>query len=201
MKQMYNALYKRMKELHIIDLAPVFDKGVRGRTLSGSSKAWLMEKVKEAGVKTVIDLRTADATEKFDKRVAYAGLEFHHIPMDSYNTPTKTIIDSLPKLFGLLDRGEFYIACAMGRHRTDIAIATYYVFHPTVPFENVPEMRGHRKDGKFRNDDIARRLNNIMRSLTSEDMMKLGLPVDYEEKFVRRKKHLFAVNSVFEFEE
>lgn len=195
---MYNVLYERIKELPIIDLAPVFDNGVRGRTLSGSSKAWLMEKVKKAGVKTVIDLRTADATEKFDKRVVYAGLEFHHIPMDSHNTDTRTIIDSLPELFGLLDRGDFYIACAMGRHRTDIAIATYYVFHHTVPFENVPEMRGHRKDGKFRNDDIARRLNSIMQSLTSEDLKKLGLTVDYEEEFVRRKKQLFAINSVFE---
>lgn len=48
------------------------------------------------------------------------------------------IISSLPLLFELMDKGGFYIACAMGRHRTDIAIALYYVMHPSVPFEEVP---------------------------------------------------------------
>lgn len=198
MEYTYNAIYERIKELPIVDLAPVFDNGVRGRTLSGASKGWLMEKVKEAGIKTIIDLRTADATEKFNKKVVYTGLDFHHIPMDCHNTDVRTIIESLPELFCLLDKGDFYIACAMGRHRTDIAIATYYVFHPIVPFNNVPEMRGHRKNGKFRNDDIARRLNCIMRSLTDEDCKMLGLSEDYVAEFTRRKKHLFAVNSVFE---
>ena len=46
------------------------------------------------------------------------------------------------------------LACAMGLHRTDIAIALYYVFHPSVPCENVPEMRGHRKNGQFNYERI-----------------------------------------------
>ena len=99
-----------------------------------------------------------------------------------------------------MDRGNFYIACAMGRHRTDIAIALYYVMHPSVPFEEVPEMRGHRCSEKkqFRVDDIAARLNSILKAITPDELAALGLPADYEAEFLRRKKRLFDVNRHFE---
>ena len=99
-----------------------------------------------------------------------------------------------------MDKGSFYIACAMGRHRTDIAIALYYVMHPSVPFEEVPEMRGHRNVEKkqFRCDDIAARLNSIIKAVTPNELATSGLPTDYEAVFLRCKKHLFNVNRNFE---
>lgn len=139
-----NALYEALTRYPIVDLAPVYDKGVRGRTMSGRGSNWLLAKVRDAGVKVIIDLRTADHTDRYDRNVAEAGLEYHSLPIDSRNTDVHQIIASLPLLFELMDKGGFYIACAMGRHRTDIAIALYYVMHPSVPFEEVPEMRGHR---------------------------------------------------------
>lgn len=88
----------------------------------------------------------------------------------------------------------------MGRHRTDIAIALYYVMRPSVPFEEVPEMRGHRyvEKKEFRCDDIAARLNSIIKAITPDEFSMLGLPADYEAEFLRRKKHLFDVNRNFE---
>ena len=139
-----NALYESLKRYPIVDLAPVYDKGVRGRTMSGRGSNWLLAKVRDAGVKVIIDIRTADHTDRYDRNVAEAGLEYHNLPIDSRNTDVHQIIASLPLLFELMDKGGFYIACAMGRHRTDIAIALYYVMHPSVPFDEVPEMRGHR---------------------------------------------------------
>lgn len=192
-----NALYERLRTLPIVDLAPVYGNGVRGRTLSASSSGWLLPKVREAGVDTVIDLRTADHTDKFDRKVVATGMDYHHIAIDSKGTAASDVLSDLPQLFALLDRGRFYIACAMGLHRTDIALAAYYVFHPSVPFDHVPELRGHRKEGRLRVDDIARRLNSIMRALTPSDRSALGLPDDYELEFIRRKKTLFAVNSQF----
>lgn len=194
---MKNALYERLQALPIMDLAPVFGHGVRGRTMSASSCSWLLPKVREAGVKTIIDLRTADHTDKFCKKVHDAGLAYRHIAIDSKNTDVREIIASLPDFFAWMDEGDFYIACAMGLHRTDIAISIYYVFHPSVPYDRVPELLGHRKDGMLRCDDIARRLNSIMNALTSDDTIRLGLPDDYREEFNRRKKNLFAVNSIF----
>lgn len=80
----------------------------------------------------------------------------------------------------------------MGRHRTDIAIALYYVLHPSVPFEDVPEMKGHRNIEKkfFRFEDISTRLNSVMKAMSPDELDLLGLPADYESEFNRRKKHL-----------
>ena len=54
-----NALYEALKQYPIVDLAPVYDRGVRGRTMSGRGSNWLLEKAREAGVKVIIDFRTA----------------------------------------------------------------------------------------------------------------------------------------------
>ena len=195
-----NALYEALMRYPIVDLAPVYDKGARGRTMSGRGSNWLLAKVRDAGVKVIIDLRTADHTDRYDRNVAEAGLEYHNLPIDSRNTDVHQIIGSLPLLFELMDKGGFFIACAMGRHRTDIAIALYYVMHPSVPFEEVPEMRGHRyvEKKEFRCDDIAARLNSIIKAVTPDELAMLGLPADYEAEFLRRKKHLFEVNRNFE---
>lgn len=195
-----NTLYESLKRYPIVDLAPVYDRGVRGRTMSGRGSNWLLAKVREAGVKVIIDLRTADHTDRYDRNVSEVGLEYHSLPIDSKNTDVHQIIGSLPLLFELMDKGYFYIACAMGRHRTDIAIALYYVMHPFVPFDEVPEMRGHRNVEKklFRLDDIAARLNSIIKAITPDELATLGLPTDYETEFQRRKKHLFDVNRNFE---
>lgn len=195
-----NVLFETLKQYPIVDLAPVYDRGVRGRTMSGRSSKWLLVKVRDAGVKVIIDLRTADHTDRYDRNVAETGLEYHNLPIDSRNTDVHQIIASLPLLFDLMDKGNFYISCAMGRHRTDIAIALYYVLHPSVPFSEVPEMKGHRNVEKklFRCDDIATQLNSIMKAITPKELAALGLPTDYETEFNRRKKQLFDVNRNFE---
>ena len=198
-KSYSNPLYEALMQYPIVDLAPVFDRGVRGRTMSGRGSNWLLDKVYEAGVKTIIDLRTADQTDRYYHNVMEAGMKYHSIPIDSKATDVHQIIASLSGLFELMDRGNFFMACAMGRHRTDIAIALYYVFHPTVPVDAVPEMKGHRNVEKkeFRYDDIAARLNSVMKSMTIEERDMLGLDAGYETEFKCRKKHLFEVNSVF----
>lgn len=196
----HNVLYESLKHLPIADLAPVYSEGVRGRTLSGRGTRQMLEKVRDAGVRVIIDLRTQDHTDRFNRNVADAGLEYFHIPIDKQNTDVHEIIAALPALFELMDKGGFYMACAMGLHRTDIAIALYYVFHPLVPSEDVPEMRGHRKDGQFRCDDIAARLNSVMRNITPVELAALGLPSDYEKEFIRRKQCLFDRNRIFRHE-
>ena len=192
-----NPLYERLKKYPIVDLAPVLNTGVRGRTLSSTSHNWLLPKIKEAGIERIIDFRTTDISEKYEDKVKAAGMEYLHIAIDSRTTDARTIIADLPLLFEWLDKGHFYIACAMGLHRTDIALALYYVFHPSNALNLVPELRGHRVDGHLRIEDIATRLNSVMRALTPEDCERLQILENYEVEFNKRKKRLFAVNSNF----
>lgn len=127
-------------------------------------------------------------------------MEYHHIPIDGKDTEVHHTIASLPLLFKLMDTGGFYISCAMGRHRTDIAVALYYAMHPSVPFGETPEMKGHRDMGKrlFRCDHIATRLNSVMREITPDELATLGITDDYEAEFTKRKKRLLEVNRNFE---
>lgn len=190
-----NSYYEQLKNIGIVDFDAVLGKGIRGRTLS--SHPWFLPRLKEAGIKNIIDLRTHDTSSKYENLVIEAGMLFHHFEMDSKRTNDRVIIDELPELFKLLDKGSFFISCAMGLHRTDIALSIYYVFHPKVPEEFIPILKGHRVNGKLRLDDIARRLNSLYRNLTEEDYNLLSLPRDYENEFTKRKKLLFKANSIF----
>ena len=190
-----NTYFEELKDLGIVDFDAVLGKGIRGRTLS--SHPWFLPRLKEAGIKSIIDLRTHDTSSKYEKMTREAGMDFHHFEMDSKRTNDRVILNDLPKLFKLLDEGSFFISCAMGLHRTDIALSIYYVFHPEVPEEDIPKLKGHRVKGKLRLDDIARRLNSLYRNLTEEDYNSLLLPKDFEQEFTKRKKMLFKANSVF----
>lgn len=190
-----NSYYEQLKNIGIVDFDAVLGKGIRGRTLS--SHPWFLPRLKEAGIKNIIDLRTHDTSSKYENLVIEAGMLFHHFEMDSKRTNDRVIIDELPELFKLLDKGSFFISCAMGLPRTDIALSIYYVFHPKVPEEFIPILKGHRVNGKLRLDDIARRLNSLYRNLTEEDYNLLSLPKDYENEFMKRKKLLFKANSIF----
>ena len=191
----HNSYYEELKNVGIVDFDAVLGKGIRGRTLS--SHPWFLPRLKEAGIKNIIDLRTHDTSSKYEKMVREAGMDFYHFAMDSKRTNDRVILDDLPELFKLLDEGSFFIACAMGLHRTDIALSIYYVFHLEVPEEDIPKLKGHRVKGKLRLDDIARRLNSLYRNLTEEDYAFLSLPKDFKQEFTKRKKQLFKANSVF----
>lgn len=57
-----------------------------------------------------------------------------------------------PQFCEKIDQGDFYIACAMGLHRTDIALCTYWVFYAADRGIAPPPIRGYRqKDGHITN--------------------------------------------------
>lgn len=175
-------ILQRLMELGIGNLHPVFDRGVRGGTLASRSLAGhTLENVKEAGIRTIIDLRTADHNDRLEMRCKDVGLAYHHIPVDAAVRSPEVLYADLSLLFGLLDEDGFYISCQQGFHRTDIALALYYFFHND---REVPEMVGHYKRGVLRCDDIMRRVN-MMRPFFQE--------VD-EAMFLQRRKRFLAFN-------
>jgi ribA/ribD-fused uncharacterized protein len=171
-----------LEKLGIRNLHSVFGRGVRGETLARRCYAGqMLERVGDAGVKVVIDFRTADHNDKFARRCADVGIAYHHIPTDSQVMPPEELFETLPRLFEVLDGDGFYISCQQGLHRTDIALALYYYFHND---SEVPEMVGHYKKGLFRCDDIGRRVNS----------MRPFFPEVGEELFLQRRKRFLAFN-------
>lgn len=191
--------FENLKRLGIPNLQLTGNHGVRGETLSSSKNYKYLSKLKENGIYTIIDLRTADYTEKFKAKCSKFGLNYFHIPIDEKTTSDREILDSLPIFFEQLAKGNFYIACAQGRHRTDIALALNYLFNPTASI--VPIMYGHIKSGKFRCQDIFTRANSLYKSMTIDDKAKFGWTEQFEKNFSTRKKALKAFNEQYSHSE
>lgn len=177
--------------LPIVNIARVRGNIVRGETLAASRNRKYIEVVKEAGVDVVIDFRTADHTDKFAEVCAGYNLECYHFPVDKANMSDEEMIKTLPLLFELLDTRNCYISCQQGMHRTDIALAIYYMFHRP---EIVPDLRGHKKNGTLRCDDIMRRLNSLFVTLSQMDDEETGIKIFNEAEFRRRRKLLLETN-------
>ena len=175
----------RLQALGIRNLRSVFGRGVRGETLArGCHMGNTVEFLYDAGVRTIIDLRTADYNEKLTIRCQKLKLKCYHIPIDAKNVSPDDIRANLQLLFTLLDGDGFYISCQQGLHRTDIAIPLYYFFHTE---SEVPEMFGHRTKGFFRCDDIMRRIN----------IMRPFFPGICDDVFAERRKRFLDMNRDF----
>jgi|GEM_PF-1579430 len=168
------------------------EHSARGETLSSRRNLGRIPLIKKMGIEDVIDLRETHVSEKYPQLCEENGLNYYNIPMDSERVPTDEIIKNLPLLFELINKNRFYIACAQGLHRTDIALALNYIFNPkcTEP----PILIGHIREGGIKSADIFRRANSIKSSMTAEDMERLGLDKNFDEIFQARKKELIRYN-------
>ena len=176
----------KLSELGIRNVYSVFGRGVRGETLArGCHMGQTLEDVKAAGVKTIIDLRTADHNDKICRRCTDVGLGYLHVPTDAKTMASEELVATLPTLFDAIDGNGFYLSCQQGLHRTDIALALYFFYHDD---REVPQMVGHRKNGFLRCDDIMRRIN----------AMRLFFPETDEALFAERRKRFLAFNRNFQ---
>ena len=156
---------ERIIQTGIPDIAPVYG-GVRGRTMSSRHQANAWPAIKEAGVKTIIDLREMDKSDKLPYLCQYHGLEYFHYPLDNKTRTIAQMVELFPQFCDQIDRGDFYIACAMGLHRTDIALCTYWVFYAADKGIDPPELQGYRKDKGLNPNKIIRVLNAVYKKMT-----------------------------------
>lgn len=174
---------ERLIQTGIPDIAPVY-AGVRGRTMSSRHQAYAWPAIKEAGVKTIIDLREMDKSDKLPHLSQYHGLEYFHYPLDNKARTIAQMVELFPKFCEQIDKGDFYIACAMGLHRTDIALCTYWVFYAADKGIAPPPIRGYRQEEGHNTNKIMRVLNAFYQHKTEIDG-KEPMPI---EVFKERKK-------------
>lgn len=119
---------EKIIQTEIPDIAPVYG-GVRGRTMSSRHQGYAWPIIRNAGVKTYIDLREADQSNRLPHLCQLNGLKYFHYPVDNHTRTIAQMVELFQQFCEQIDRGDFYIACAMGLHRTDIALCTYWVFY------------------------------------------------------------------------
>ena len=173
----------RIIQTNIPDIAPVYG-GVRGRTMSSSHQSYAWPTLVEAGVKRVIDLRDVDSSNKLPFLCDKYGMEYFHYPVNNHAKQVESMVALMPQFCEMIDKGDFYIACAMGLHRTDIALCTYWVFYAADKGTAPPPIRGYRQEDGHNTSKIMYVLNSIYKYMTEQNGVE-PIPM---ETFKARKK-------------
>ena len=181
----------RIMSTNIVDLAPVYG-GFRGRTLSSTHQLYAWSTMVKSGINQVIDLR-ADYTSDFYRDLCErSGVAYFHYPVAYDEESIAEMIRLFPKFCELIDKGRFYIACAMGLHRTDIALCTYWMFYAADKGIAPPPIRGYRKDKGMTTNKIMRMLNAIYKYRTIHE----GVEPMPEEVFKERKNVINELSKI-----
>lgn len=160
--------YSRLSITNIPDLAPVYS-GARGRTMSSRHQAYAWRALKEAGVTTIIDLREKDYTDRLPSLCEEYGMQYFHYPVDTSAETIAHMVELFPLFCERIDAGNFYIACAMGLHRTDIALCIYWLFHGADKGLTPPRIHGYSQKDGHRIDKIMRVLNAMYQAFTDRN--------------------------------
>jgi hypothetical protein len=156
---------QRIIDTDIPDIAPVYG-GVRGRSMSSKGLGMVWPTIKEAGVKTVIELRCFDDSKKLPIICEKYGIDYFRFPIDRKVRNIEEIIAAFPRFCELIDKGDFYMACYHGLHRTDIAVSLYWVFYGADRGIEPPQIRGYREDEGRDTSKIMRVLNAMYARMT-----------------------------------
>lgn len=179
---------ERIMATNIPDIHPAYG-GVRGRTMSSKHQSYAWPVLVEAGVNTVIDLRDVDSSDRLPRLCEMYGLEYFHYPVNNQAKQVESMVALMPQFCEIIDRGGFYIACAMGLHRTDIALCTYWVFYAADRGVAAPPIRGYLQADGHDTEKIMRVLNSIYKYMTEQYGVE-PMPLDV---FKKRKKTINAI--------
>ena len=174
---------ERIIQTGIPDIAPVYG-GVRGRTISSHKQAYAWKTIVAAGLKQVIDLRKDYSADRYPELCRKYGVDYFHYPIDNDHETIVKMEELFPTFCEKIDEGDFYIACAMGLHRTDIALSTYWVFYAADKGIAPPPIRGYRQEDGHNTNKIMRVLNVFYQYMTEKNG-KEPMPI---EVFKERKK-------------
>lgn len=182
--------FARLQQTRIPDLAPVYD-GARGRTMSSRHQAYAWRALVEAGVTTIIDLREKDHTDRLPALCKEYGMQYFHYPVETSAEAISLMVTRFPDFCQRIDAGNFYIACAMGLHRTDIALCAYWVFYGADQRLEPPQLHGYRQEEGHRIDKIMRVLNAMYQTFSERDDTKPML----QEEFRKRKSIIIQLTN------
>ena len=178
----------------IQNIATVYG-GVRGTALSSRHNMRHWQTVVDSGVRTIIELRDEDHSDRLCRMCETYGIRYFAFPMDSHSVPNEVIASRLQEFFKLVDNGDFYIACAMGLHRTDMALSIYWMFHGADCGLNPPVLKGHTKSGELilnrLQNKVFRRLNSLYEYLSGNT----SICIPDRNTFIQRKNALVKFNS------
>ena len=86
------------------------------------------QKLSALGVKTVVNLRGADANSLAEEREARAaGLQYFNVPLPSYAKPRDEQVERVLAVIGAPENWPVFVHCKRGSDRTGIVVAAYRI--------------------------------------------------------------------------
>ena len=96
----------------------------------GQPESGALLRLKQLGIKTVINLRDDDERAKEEATEAQAaGLQYFNIPFARYDRPSDKEIDDVLKLVNSTDNQPVFIHCHRGADRTGTVVAIFRIQH------------------------------------------------------------------------
>lgn len=175
---------ERILKLDIPDIASAYG-GVRGRTMSSRHQNFAGPIIKDCGIHTIIELRKDAAFSRMNELCAQYGMDYFYFPIGKNEPDIAEMIEKFPEFCQKIDAGNFYIACAMGLHRTDIALCAYWTFHGADKGIQQPVLRGYSKESGHTTVKIMRTLNAMYKEMVNQHVTTIQ-----PEVFNARKKYI-----------
>lgn len=167
---------EKILSTHIQDLAPVYG-GFRGRTLSAASQHYAWRPLVDSGIRQIIDLRADYTSAAYKARCEEFGINYFHYPIVRGANSVCQMVELFPEFCSIIDKGHFYIACAHGLHRTDIALCLYWVFYAADKGIAPPAICGYREEKGLDTHKIMRALNAVYNFMEERDG-KRPIPIE-----------------------
>lgn len=127
-------------KVHVINFEQVSPSLMRG----GAPSAQALKELKEAGVKTIVNLRGSGGASKKEEKAAKAiGLDYYNIPM-GYADPNLSKVSSVLDIMRDPAKQPVYVHCMQGADRTGMMVGIHRILSDGWKYDKVyTEMRGH----------------------------------------------------------
>lgn len=150
----------------------------RGSTLYDVPN-WVITKLKEAGIKTIIDL--AGYGDLYKNKIEQNNLEFVSFYLDptsfDYIADKTSEKDELIKFIKTMQKEYIYMGCEFGTYKTDAAITLNTLFNPKVK-------GACRVNSYYEISYIWEMANELYKLMTPKDKHSIGWTPEFEKKFL-----------------
>ena len=179
-----------MQKYGISDLREVSSTIVAGPTLETRPK--LLPILKEQGITTIVDFRGGDQPLLRNvceqNAINYRNFDFNHAISSGKKTISQPVnfIDELKAFFGIMNKGNAYIGCEYGIHRTNAALVYNHILNnPDGTRFTTPQLSRLNGDGDINSiiNFLSRKVWKTIKLMTAEEKNFFNLKGTKREVF------------------
>ena len=154
----------------------------RGASLIDSPD-WVLKKIKDEGIKTIIDV---DGYRNYYKeRINKAGMNFVSFSMDKYwnniylDKSSRYFIEPFKKFIKAIKDDYFYIGCMMGTNKTDNAMMLANAFNTNM------KTKGYQH-AKYWGTAYDEQVLEVYKGLSAKDKQELEIDKAFEKELYKK---------------